>query len=164
MRAHCRCFGGPEQARLFTVTCLYFGVCFVLRHLRSRITESCPTETAPPARLCLRVYIPIPEVVATHRLNRVAELGIRLLCLEDIHPNTSQKFVRGAIDHSTDQVAKGQCCCSAEIDHCSDRLDCGGAHAFDQIVSVRGDLVTSQGCATALLVGGDRLSRCPIIY
>ncbi len=48
-------------------------------------------ETAPPARLCLRVYIPIPEVVATHRLNRVAELGIRLLCLEDIHPNTSHR-------------------------------------------------------------------------
>jgi hypothetical protein len=39
MRARCRCFGGPEQARLIIVTCLYFDVCFILRRRRSRTID-----------------------------------------------------------------------------------------------------------------------------
>lgn len=44
MRTHCRCFGGPEQARLITVTCLYFDVCFILRRLGSRAIDFASLE------------------------------------------------------------------------------------------------------------------------
>ena len=96
MRARCRCFGGPEQARLITVTCFYFDVCFILRrvvqtfkdHRFLEAPQCCPRLTVPPAPLCfLRASTPRWQRVLPYRLNQVTELDIRPLCLEDFQEN-----------------------------------------------------------------------------
>ena len=107
MRTHCRCFGGPEQARLITVTCLYFDVCFILRRLGSRAIDfaslskrlkavSLDNATSP---LLFTGFYSI-EVVAA--LTRPGLLNWVYDCLEDTHSNTSH--------HSTDWILKEKCC------------------------------------------------------
>jgi len=86
MRTHCRCFGGPEQARLITVTCLYFD------RLKA---VSLDNSTSP---LLFTGFYSI-EVVAA--LTRPGLLNWVYDCLEDTHPNISH--------HSTDRVVKGKC-------------------------------------------------------
>jgi hypothetical protein len=94
MRTHCRCFGGPEQARLITVTCLYFDVCFILRRLRSKAIDFASSERLKAAPLdnatgpVLFTGFYAIEVVAAP--TRPGLLKWIYDCLEDIHPNTSE--------------------------------------------------------------------------
>lgn len=104
MRARCWCFGGPEQARLITVTCLYFDVCFILRRLRPRAIDFASSERLEATPLdnatgpvLLTGFYSIEGVAAPTRPGLLKWIYD---CLEDIN----------AFDHSTDRVVKRKWC------------------------------------------------------